>query len=256
MSLLNVPREDVRSPLGALGGVLRRLSPSHDSSLADQPVLWGVPRRNGWSDLDDPRAHAGIPQHAFLLHDENEAICGYRPPRRRNMFSRRVQVELVLPSVDYNPPCLRCLEIAGEPMAPRHAIPVPVESDRATQDAPAPRGSATVAIIADPEPVARPRARERVVRPAVVRPTVRFGGTTGVKAGRDSVSVRVRDLGNGTAVVADVADGPRGVRVMAVTMIGGGRARIVLNRAVDRPTAVNWFVVGSLRPAAQRRRPD
>jgi hypothetical protein len=92
-------------------------------------VVWGVRRRRGYGPMDDPRAHAGRTQHAFLASDEAKALCGYRSQRR---FSRRLAVPLAA-ATGYNPFCRRCLS----------AIP---DSEVARE---------TIADVAEPNPVVR-----------------------------------------------------------------------------------------------------
>ncbi len=116
MSLLNAPYEDMRSPLR----MFRRLTAASRETEAlrrrtTSGILWGVTRREGCLDLDDPKAHAGLVQHAFALGNDERAVCGYRPPRRRSAFSKAMRVELTAPSPEYNPPCGKCLSRVGPP---------------------------------------------------------------------------------------------------------------------------------------------
>jgi hypothetical protein len=115
MSLLNVPYQDTRSPLRLLRRHAPDLAAEMRARLAAGDILWGVARRDGCTDLDDPRAHAGLVQHAFPLGSDDRAVCGYRPPRRRSEFAAEMRVELAAPSAEYNPPCPSCVEIAGAP---------------------------------------------------------------------------------------------------------------------------------------------
>jgi hypothetical protein len=73
-------------------------------------VMWGVRRRAGYGDTDDPSAHAGLIQHAFLIGDATTALCGFKPLR----FGRRRAMPLAL-ATDYNPHCRRCLSAVALP---------------------------------------------------------------------------------------------------------------------------------------------
>jgi hypothetical protein len=95
-------------------------------------VVWGVKRRSGFGDLDDPSAHAGLTMHAFPVGNSSRAICGYRP---LSTFTRRL---VALAAVtEYNAPCRECASLApGDPLsvsrlfeivAPLPMSPVPVE---------------------------------------------------------------------------------------------------------------------------------
>ena len=75
----------------------RRLMVSRDS------VMWGVRRREGFSEFDDPLAHRGRVKHAFVFGSETRAVCGYRPVR----WGRSV-VPLAAPT-EHNPACPDCL---------------------------------------------------------------------------------------------------------------------------------------------------
>ena len=118
MSLINSPGKDIHAPLRlfrgpALGAVIaargRTVTRDPDS------VLWGVARREGCNDLDDPRAHAGLTQHAFALGQDDRALCGFRPPRRRSPFSPEPRPELAGASSDYNPTCRACVSLVEQP---------------------------------------------------------------------------------------------------------------------------------------------
>jgi hypothetical protein len=92
---------------------------SADETVAWTPldVLWGVARRNGYFDIEDPSAHAGLTQHAFPFGRDEEAICGYRPPRRRDEWNPTPRPMLALPSDAYNPRCDRCQSRIRPPWA-------------------------------------------------------------------------------------------------------------------------------------------
>ena len=113
--------------------------------LANDQVIWGVPIRAGFSELDDPSYHGGLTGHAFFAGNDHVAACGYRPPRRR--FLSRRHVKLGLPSAQINPMCRECTEIVAllrrpvaVPVTPaRSRVPVLVRADPAIAHAPPPR---------------------------------------------------------------------------------------------------------------------
>ena len=109
MSLLNPPYEEVRSPFRTFRRAAAAQSDEQEVVGRRQSgVLWGVARREGCTDLDDPSAHAGLAQHAFLFGCDDQALCGYRPPRRHCEFTDTVRAELAVPSPEYNPLCPKC----------------------------------------------------------------------------------------------------------------------------------------------------
>jgi len=52
-----------------------------------------------------------------------------------------------------------------------------------------------------------------------------------------------RELRVGAAIVASLQGAPRGLRVVSVAVHGRGIASVALNRKVERPVQVAWFVV-------------
>ena len=85
--------------------VFRRSSGDQTNPTAGD-VIWGVGRREGYSDTDDPAQHSGVTQHAFMAGQDRQAICGYEPPRRRAAIGQvRPQLATVGPA---NPRCPRC----------------------------------------------------------------------------------------------------------------------------------------------------
>ena len=82
--------------------LLKRQQPAPASSSPDQ-IVWGVRRRRGYHEIDDPSAHRGLVQHAFVVGRYNAALCGartygWRKPRH---------VRLAVPTLD-NPMCRSC----------------------------------------------------------------------------------------------------------------------------------------------------
>ena len=80
---------------------LQRTSPAIPSS-PDQ-IIWGVRRKYGYSEIDDPSVHRGLEQHAFVVGDYGAALCGakaygWRKPKH---------IRLALPTEE-NPSCRKC----------------------------------------------------------------------------------------------------------------------------------------------------
>ena len=69
--------------------------------------MWGVPRREGHSDTDDPTPHSGVMQHAFEFGRDDRAICGFEPPKRTSRVSRDARPQLAVPGRN-NPKCRKC----------------------------------------------------------------------------------------------------------------------------------------------------
>jgi hypothetical protein len=93
--------------VGTLGRGLRirppKAVPMADMWAADE-VLWGIQRLPEFSEIDNPRAHAGLVQHAFPFGRDELAVCGFSPrPRHHWRLS-----PLAVPSSQYNPTCPRC----------------------------------------------------------------------------------------------------------------------------------------------------
>src|SRR5687767_9553373 len=80
----------------------QRTSPAPMPSSADQ-IIWGVRRKYGYNEIDDPSAHRGLEQHAFTVRDYGVALCGaksygLRKPRH---------IRLAVPT-EQNPACRKC----------------------------------------------------------------------------------------------------------------------------------------------------
>ncbi len=82
-------------------------------------ILWGIAIRDGFDELDDPSWHREMTAHAYLLGNDGEAICGFRPPRSR--VRGRDRARLAFPSPGVHRTCTRC---AARVTAPRQAMPV------------------------------------------------------------------------------------------------------------------------------------
>lgn len=98
-------------------------------------VVWGIPIRDGYDELDDPSHHRGLTGHAYVPGDDRVAICGYRPPRR-GLLARR-PAKLGCPSARHNPKCPRCARRVVAPIGWRIStgrpvlalVPVPVRPE-------------------------------------------------------------------------------------------------------------------------------
>jgi hypothetical protein len=97
-------------PRMGLGSRPARLSavdaPSTWGSPAIDMIMWGDAVRDGYDELYDPSHHRGMTGHAFLEGNDDEALCGYRPPMR-NVFSRRV-AKLGIVSDELHTKCEKC----------------------------------------------------------------------------------------------------------------------------------------------------
>jgi hypothetical protein len=166
-------------------------------------LIWGVPRKPGYDDQDDPKAHAGVTQHAFEPGNDERAICGFEPPKRAGGTSSKPRPQLALPTARLNPRCPKCMRLievpeppaAAEPPAPEPPAPKPQaqpkppdavepEPTMAAEPEPAPEPAAEPEPVADvppdpptlelvnPEPVMQPvkETRPRSAEPPLVAP--------------------------------------------------------------------------------------
>lgn len=135
-----------RAPSDHLSGTLRGRAteqlPSWDARAATVTswpgggVVWGIPIRDGYDELDDPSRHRGLTAHAYVQGDDRVAACGYQPPSR-GLFRRR-PAKLGFPSARHNPKCPRCARQDVAPIGARAApgrpvlalVPVPVWPER------------------------------------------------------------------------------------------------------------------------------
>ena len=77
----------------------------------EEQVIWGVPRRAGLDEQDDPKAHAGLTQHAFEIGNDERAICGFEPPKRASGPTAKARAQLAMPNPRLNPRCPKCLKL-------------------------------------------------------------------------------------------------------------------------------------------------
>jgi hypothetical protein len=224
-------------------------------------VMWGIPRRHGYSDIEDPSAHEGITQHAFPIDRNDRAICGNEPPKRVTSLNPVPTPQLALPSPLYNPRCQDCQKLLvgngghRRPEPELHpTIAIHVEPDR------------PVAINVEADPIPEviqlpPPAIPWVAEPVLAedppaqrrkssRRSVRRGGTAMVASGEPTVDIEAPDAVGGAGIVASVISGPTGIRVTSVTVHDDGRATIALNRTAASPINISWFIVSAIEPQA------
>ena len=88
---------------------LQRRSPAAIPSSPDE-IIWGVRRKYGYNEIDDPSVHRGLEQHAFVVGDYGRALCGAKSYGRRKPSNIRLAVP-----TEENPSCRKCsLAIAFE----------------------------------------------------------------------------------------------------------------------------------------------
>ena len=98
----------------------------------EDELIWGVPRRAGHDDLDDPKAHAGLAQHAFVPGNDERALCGFEPAKRASAPSAKPRPQLATASPRLNPQCNKCVRLIVR------ARPVPEPAPPQTESTPAP----------------------------------------------------------------------------------------------------------------------
>jgi len=113
-------------------------------------VVWGIPIRNGYDEIDDTHYHRGLTGHAFLVGNDRVALCGYRPPRR-GLLSRR-PARLGFPSDHLNPACDKCTSRIAQPTASRIAEP----TERSARKSAPPQLLVPVPIVRPPSALERP----------------------------------------------------------------------------------------------------
>src|SRR4029079_2705240 len=107
----------------------------------EDQVIWGVPRRAGLDEQDDPKAHAGLTQHAFEPGNDERAICGFEPPKRDTSPTTKPRAQLAVPNSRLNPRCPKCLKLIAVPIV----VAEPAEIDEAAPAAPDATGQPDVA---------------------------------------------------------------------------------------------------------------
>lgn len=108
--------------------ISQRSRPTERWSGDPADILWGVDRREGCSTIDDPRAHRGRTQHAYVAGFDDQALCGHNPTG----WLARQDVPLAMPT-ELNPQCQKCRVALRESPNPRPMMlpaivlaPVPV----------------------------------------------------------------------------------------------------------------------------------
>lgn len=129
-------------------------------------VAWGIVIRNGFDELDDPSYHLGVTQHAYLVGNDNVAICGFQPPRTGSRTRRRPR--LGLPTVGVHPMCGVCAKMV---VAPRPRVAVPMGDERPRVAIPVTTGAPAPLLAGAPAP-----------RPAGVGPRATAGRVSAVAA--------------------------------------------------------------------------
>lgn len=96
----------------------------------EEQVIWGVARRAGLDEQDDPKAHAGLTQHAFEQGNDDRAICGFEPPKRASSPTSKPRPQLSMPNPRLNPRCPKCLKLmVPAPSATTEAAAVELVAD-------------------------------------------------------------------------------------------------------------------------------
>lgn len=231
-------------------------------------ILWGVPRREGYSDTDDPLGHEGLVQHAFLMGNDERALCGFVPPRRLSRADKTPRAQLALPG-PANPRCRKCEDAVAESM------PIPTSSldeeqgeasAGAAEPVPDEAGPASLRVAARPRaPAWKPRAERKGGRSesqastaedaedaderhaSHPRTRVRRGGIVTVPAGRQSVVAELPASDRGAAIAAEIDGEPGETRVQSVSVRDDGTMRITLNQRTPEAVDVMWFVVSPPR---------
>ena len=245
-----------------------RIRPSMAVPMADMwatdEILWGIQRLPEFSEIDNPRAHAGLVQHAFPFGRDELAVCGFTPrPRHHWRLS-----PLAVPSSQYNPTCRRCSSLvrpaALTPSASTElhsalsspsgwqdrSIPTVREAPvRSLASAPDDRtwhefaGSSprTRPAAIDPVPTPDAGSLSSTKPPRRSRRRRRSSGTVVVQPGESQAVVPIIGLRPGMGVSASLRDLRMGAQVAALRADPKhATLTIRLDRIVDDPTAVRW----------------
>ena len=224
-------------------------------------VLWGVPRHEAASDRDDPLLHAGLIQHAFVLGNDERAICGFRPPVRSGFGGGRSVPQLALPGPD-NPRCSKCQRLlatvastqvrtgdspedpetdsvsAGTSNDKHLEAPVAMDPEHSPEREGDPSSDTLEAAGRQSEPES---TRDDAKTPK--RSSVRRAGRVTVPQGRRSIVTRMPAGLHGAVVTADI-DGSKGdLRVQSVRVADDGTVRITLNQRTSAPIGLVLYMV-------------
>jgi hypothetical protein len=219
--------------------LFRRPGDSPRRPLRADDVLWGVARREGLSDTDDPIVHANDVQHAFVIGDDENAICGFAPPRRTSRPGTQSRPQLALPTAS-NQRCPKCLGLIESSSS---------DATIADGDGAADPGAGAISVLAesaDDAQVAEVAGDEPTPPPGSTRARTRArrGGIVTIPAGRRSIVIddlppRLR----GAAIAAELESEQAALRVESVTTRADGSVLVSLNQRADSAVRVSWFVV-------------
>jgi hypothetical protein len=223
----------------------RSAKPAPDGKQwSEGELIWGVPRRPGYDDQDDPKGHAGLTQHAFEPGNDERAICGYEPPKRAAGPTAKPRPQLAMPTARLNPRCAKCARLIETPEVPT-LLPALAAIEAAAIDAATTTDAAAMAeaAAAAPEPprLARPHSATKASKPERP-PSESWEGTAVFRAGDVLAMVRPPSQ-PGLGVVASVVSGPSGTRVVSVNIDADGIAVITLSEPARAPVTVAWFAV-------------
>ena len=250
--------------------------------IEPEGVMWGVPRREGSSDTDDPLVHVGVVQHAFALGQDDRALCGFKTPKYATTGDKTPRPRLALAGRD-NPRCRKCT--AAVALAPGHVddevapeaaaagsevssveaaldeveLVLPVDGAQEDVDDDVPAGDPSENGAAQPVEAAVQEAEagsddsegseersdtQTTTRAGAKRRTsVRRGGRVTVPAGRRSVVVRLPSSARGSAIAAEIDGDPDDLHVQVVRMPKDGFAQVTLNRKAHTSIDVVLFFV-------------
>ena len=219
----------------------------------EDELIWGVPRRAGHDDLDDPKAHAGLTQHAFEPGNDERAICGFEPTKRATGPAAKPRPQLATPSPRLNPRCPKCSRlIAVQPVPATPPVHAAIQASLPQPPPPAPVAPPPL----PPPPVQwTPAPGPTTPPPSTPPPPVgssppppppsrgeSWEGTASFGVGQ--LMAMVRPPGQpGLGVVASVVSGPSGTRVKSVHIDADGLAVITLSESASAPVTVAWFAV-------------
>jgi len=166
----------------------------------EEQVIWGVPRRAGLDEQDDPKAHGGLTQHAFELGNDERAICGFEPPKRASGPTAKPRAQLAVPNPRLNPRCPKCVKLIAVPVVVVEAAEEAAE-DLAVEDEAVATDEAMTADEAPPAadekaPTAEVLAAARIGEGEIEGPTT--------PPASDEVELAAEEV----VATADVADAP------------------------------------------------
>ncbi len=232
--------------------------PRKDSQqVAADEVLWGVARREAASDRDDPILHSGLIQHAFVLGNDEQAVCGFRPPVSTGFGGRTRVPQLALPGPD-NPQCSKCVQLLARTVRAQvnatESWPESEPGQVSTEAVDDETLEAAVSIEADYSPDAVESADEHEEAEAEAetardeartprRSSVRRAGRITVPQGRRSIVTHLPAKWHGAAITADVDGSQDDLRVQSVRVADDGTVRITLNQRTSAPVDLVLYLV-------------